>query len=61
MSQDPPPAPDYNTVNLDDEVQARYWTQALGIPEPQIREIIARHGDSADAVRAAVGSAISKS
>jgi hypothetical protein len=32
----------------------RYWTEALGVSEQQLRDVVGRVGNSADAVRAAL-------
>jgi len=33
----------------------RYWTEELGVSAARLKELVAQHGNSAAAVRAAVG------
>ena len=40
-------------ISLTDEQDVRYWTSALGIPEEELRRIVAEVGNSAEAVRMA--------
>ena len=50
-----------NTESLDAAVRApiehevRYWTQALGVTEERLRQLVKDHGNSATAVRTALG------
>ena len=40
-------------INLTDEQDVQYWTSALGIPEEELRRVVAEVGDNAEAVRMA--------
>jgi hypothetical protein len=40
---------------MDEEHEVRYWTQELGVSKERLASIIARVGDSADAVRRELG------
>jgi hypothetical protein len=39
---------------LGEEWEVRYWTQALGVSEERLRDLVKRHGNSAKAVREAL-------
>ena len=38
-------------INLSEEYEVRYWTEALGVNADRLREIVGRVGSSAEAVR----------
>jgi hypothetical protein len=43
-------------ISLEEDYEVRYWTEELDISEPQLRELVRRrHGQSAPAVRQALG------
>ena len=42
-------------INVNEPHEVRYWMQALGVPEEQLREAVAAVGVSADAVRKHLG------
>lgn len=44
-------------INLDQDYEVRYWTQALGVSEEELNRLVAKHGNSADAVRKALSKA----
>ncbi len=47
-------AADRSRVSLSQPWEVRYWTEALGVSEQQLRDVVGRVGNSADAVRAAL-------
>ena len=49
--------PDRSRINLSEAYEARYWTEALGVSEQRLRELVEQHGNSADAIRSAIGKA----
>jgi hypothetical protein len=42
---------DRSKINLNDDGEARYWTEALGLSREQLEELVRRHGDSAKEIR----------
>lgn len=38
-------------INIHDEDEIRYWTQALDVTEEQLRELVGRYGVCADDIR----------
>ena len=44
-------AQDRARINVNEDHEVRYWTQALGVSEEQLRKAVAAVGVSADAVR----------
>lgn len=48
-------AQDRARININEDHEVRYWTQALGVSEEQLREAVAAVGVSADAVRQHLG------
>lgn len=45
---------DRSRISLLEDYEVRYWTDALGVSEERLREIVRRVGNSADAVREAL-------
>jgi hypothetical protein len=45
-------APDSKRINLHEEHEVRYWTQALGISKEKLEEAVRAVGTSAEKVRA---------
>lgn len=45
---------DASRIALGEEWEVRYWTQALGVSEERLRDLVKRHGNSAKAVREAL-------
>lgn len=45
---------DTATINLNEEHDVRYWTTALGVPEDELRRLVAEAGTDSEAVRAAL-------
>ncbi|WP_426344734.1 DUF3606 domain-containing protein [Pseudoduganella sp. R-32] len=48
-------AQDRARINVNEEHEVRYWTDALGISEQRWRELVKEVGPSVDAVRAQLG------
>lgn len=48
-------AQDRARINVNEDHEVRYWTQALGVSEEQLRKAVAAVGVSADAVRQHLG------
>lgn len=48
---------DRSRIALGEDYEVRYWTDALGVTEEKLREVVGRVGYSADAVRDALGKA----
>lgn len=46
---------DRSRIALGEDYEVRYWTDALGVTEETLREVVGRVGNSADAVREALG------
>jgi hypothetical protein len=47
-------AQDRTRINLSEPHEVRYWTTALGVPEDELRRLVAEAGDNAEAVRDAL-------
>jgi hypothetical protein len=47
-------AADRSRISLSQPWEVRYWTEALGVSEQQLRDVVGRVGNSPDAVRAAL-------
>lgn len=45
---------DRSRINLSEKHEVNYWTMALGVPEDELRRLVAEAGDSAEAVRDAL-------
>jgi len=43
--------PDRNTINLNEDYEVTYWTEALGVSKEELTEAVNKAGKSADAVR----------
>ncbi|HYD11471.1 MAG TPA: DUF3606 domain-containing protein [Allosphingosinicella sp.] len=48
-------AQDRARININEEHEVRYWTEALGVNEQQLRAAVAEVGVSADEVRRLLG------
>jgi hypothetical protein len=48
-------AQDRARINVNEDHEIRYWTQALGVSEEKLREAVAAVGVGADAVRQHLG------
>jgi hypothetical protein len=49
--------PDRSRININEDYEVRYWTQALGVSRERLEELVKRHGSSADAIRQALKAA----
>ena len=48
-------SPDNKRIDIHDPNEVRHWSQSLGVTPEQLKELVARHGTSAERVREAVG------
>ncbi len=48
---------DRSRINLDKDYEIRYWTDALGVSEERLRELVRQHGNSAEKIRKELGRA----
>lgn len=48
-------APDRDRINLQEDYEVQYWTNALGVSADELREAVDAVGTSADAVRRQLG------
>lgn len=48
-------AQDRARINIHEPYEVAYWTKALGVTAEQLKQLVAQHGVSADAVRRALG------
>ncbi|WP_162570472.1 DUF3606 domain-containing protein [Variovorax sp. SRS16] len=46
---------DRSRINVNEEHEVRYWTEALGVDEETLRKAVAEAGTSAEAVRTFLG------
>jgi hypothetical protein len=46
---------DASRISLSEDWEVRYWTKALGVSEDQLQQLVKEHGNSASAVRRALG------
>lgn len=46
---------DASRISLSEDWEVRYWTKALGVSKERLAELVRQHGNSAKAVRAALG------
>jgi hypothetical protein len=46
---------DRSRINLNEDYEIRYWTEALGVSVEKLREIVGKVGSSAEAVRQQLG------
>jgi uncharacterized protein DUF3606 len=53
-------AADRSRINLDQDYEVRYWTEALGVSEAELRRVVKEVGNSADKVRAQLKQRTSK-
>ena len=48
-------SPDRDRINMNEDYEVQYWTQALGVTREQLREAVDAVGPTADAVRRYLG------
>jgi len=41
-------------INLSEDYEVRYWTQALGVSKEELIRLVQQHGDSVEKVRKAL-------
>ena len=46
---------DSSRISLSEDWEVRYWTKALGISKDRLEQLVKDHGNSAAAVRSALG------
>ena len=46
--------PDRSRINLSQDYEVRYWSEKFGISEGELRQVVARVGNSPDAVEQAL-------
>lgn len=46
---------DASRISLSEDWEVRYWTKALGITKERLEQLVKDHGNSATAVRSALG------
>ncbi|KPN16791.1 hypothetical protein AO715_01440 [Xanthomonas sp. Mitacek01] len=44
-------SPDRDRINLSEDYEVQYWTQALGVSEDELREAVKAVGSTSEAVR----------
>jgi hypothetical protein len=49
--------PDRKLISLEEDYEVRYWTKALGVSEDRLRELVTKHGHSAEKIREALKAA----
>jgi hypothetical protein len=47
---------DRSRINLSEDYEVRYWTEALGVSRERLEELVRKHGNSAEKVRDALKS-----
>jgi len=45
---------DANRVNLSEDYEVRYWTEALGVFPEKLKQLVGEHGNSAAKIRDAL-------
>jgi hypothetical protein len=48
---------DASRISLRESWEVRYWTKALGITKERLEQLVKDHGNSATAIRSALGKA----
>jgi hypothetical protein len=46
---------DRSRISITEDWEIQYWTEELGISAERLRQLVREHGNSADAVRRALG------
>jgi hypothetical protein len=49
--------PDRSSININEDYEVRYWTQALGVSRERLEELVRKHGNSAETIRQALKAA----
>jgi hypothetical protein len=45
---------DRNRINMNEDYEVQYWTEALGVSKERLGELVREHGNSAEKIRAAL-------
>ena len=48
-------AQDRQRINIQEDYEVRYWTEALGVTRERLEQLVKDHGDRAGDVRRALG------
>jgi Protein of unknown function (DUF3606) len=48
---------DRSRINLNEEYEVRYWTEALGVSREELQRLVNEHGSSAQKIREHLGKA----
>jgi hypothetical protein len=48
---------DRSRINMSEDFEVRYWTEALGVSRERLEELVREHGSSAEKIREALGKA----
>jgi len=46
---------DRSRINTSEDYEVSYWTNELGVSEEELKKLVSQHGNSAEAVRSALG------
>lgn len=46
---------DRSRINMNEDHEVRYWTEALGVSREELRTLVEQHGSSAAKIREALG------
>lgn len=46
---------DSSRISTSEDWEVRYWTKALGVSEEELKRLVKQHGNSAAAIRKALG------
>ena len=50
-----PGGQDRTRINMSEDYEVRYWTEKLGVSTSELQKLVREHGDSVQAIRAALG------
>jgi hypothetical protein len=49
--------PDRSRINLNEDYEVKYWTNALGVSRERLEQLVQQHGNSAETIRQALKAA----
>jgi hypothetical protein len=49
--------PDRSRINLNEDYEVKYWTNALGFSRERLEQLVQQHGNSAETIRQALKAA----
>jgi hypothetical protein len=49
-------AQDRSRINLSEDFEVKYWTEALGVSRERLEDLVRKHGNSAEKIREALKS-----